>query len=169
MFVLQKYMKLSKCSLLYFVVKYLSVVNGQKNKRENCPETRAKSSFTSKFSWWICKTGVLYECETPRNFSAKLTMFLPLFSLCLTFLRQVFGFFFFFNTGKPIYGTRLGKWDLAVDVEKVEEGNRNEKVNWNRALEVHHSLWYSLWNIRDCQRRLLRFKSKLICFVTQDQ
>ena len=133
-------------------------------------EPKDCSSFTSKFSWWICKTGVLYECETPRNFSAKLTMFLPLFSLCLTFLRQVFGFFFFFfNTGKPIYGNRLGKWDLAVDVEKVEEGNRNEKVNWNRALEVHHSLWYSLWNIRDCQRRLLRFKSKLICFVTQDQ
>lgn len=114
-------------------------------------------TFISKFSWWICKTCVLYECEALRNFSGQLCRVFPLFFIMFDISEAKLYF------RQTIYGNRLGKWDLAVYVEKGR-GERKWVLSWNRALEVFRCCDVSVWNITDCQRRLSRFKSKLICF-----
>lgn len=90
---------------------------------------------------------------------ADFTMFLPtpaLFSLCLTFLRQSF------ITDKQSTAIGWGN-ETAVDMEKEEE-KQKWAPNWNRTLAVRHCCVMHLCEILRLWRRLLEFKSKLICF-----
>lgn len=111
-------------------------------------------SLVDGFAKLVCFMNV----RPPGISMANSAMFFPLFFIMFDISKAGLHY------RQTIYGNRLGKWDLAVDVEKEEEGNKNEHwigIGLRRSVTACD---VSLWNTTDHQRRLLRFKSKLICY-----